>query len=104
MAWRVLSSRVDARGPIDDEKIATIAIDGLRRRGVDRDVVVTMRARGTTDTGGGDGGGFSSKIRDSGTRATRERGVERGERGDVFVARVTDAGDARDARWTVRED
>jgi len=76
VAWRVLSSRVDARGPIDDEKIATIAIGRVastrcrsRRRRDD------ARAR---DDRHGRWWWRRVLVEDygtQGTRATRERGV-----------------------------
>ncbi len=63
--------------------------DELRRRGVDRDVVVTMRARGTTDSGGGDGGGFSSKIMGLKVRARRAKeGWGEREREGMFLSRA----------------
>jgi len=50
---------------------------------------VKMRARGTTTSGGGDGGGFSSKIMGLKVRARRAKeGWGEREREGIFLSRA----------------
>jgi len=81
--------RTDRRRDDRDDRDRTSCVDASSIATSSPGSSVKMRARGTTTSGGGDGGGFSSKIMGLKVRARRAKeGWGEREREGIFLSRA----------------